>query len=85
MLGLDVYNGNQAQLSGFRNRARVTFPLLKRAAGGMRTFRLGDLVVADRQGIVRYLGKIEVSANRQRAQARERSDLAAQSSTDAEH
>ena len=68
MLGLDVYNGNQAQLSGFRNRARVTFPLLKRAAGGMRTFRLGDLVVADRQGIVRYLGKIEVSANRQRAQ-----------------
>lgn len=65
MLGLDVYNGSQSQLRGYRSRTGVSFPLLQRAAGGLRTFKLGDLIVADRDGTVRYLGKIEVPANRQ--------------------
>ena len=63
-----MYNGSQTQLSGFRSRARVSFPLLKRAAGGQRTFKLGDLIVADRKGIVRYLGKIERASHLKRAQ-----------------
>ncbi len=57
MLGLDVYNGSQTQLTGFRNSAGISFPLLQKA-GGAVSFHREDLIVVDPDGIVRFLGRV---------------------------
>lgn len=63
MLGPDVGNGNQAQLTQFRSTAHVTFPLLLTCADGpatadsnlLKSYNERDnYVVINKQGIIRY-------------------------------
>ena len=67
LLGLDVYNGSTSQLQGYRNTTRVSFPLLQKAANGT-SYGAGreDLVVIDRQGIVRSILNAAPTDNRKR-------------------
>jgi hypothetical protein len=58
VLGLDVWNGSQAQLTSFGNRTGVTFPLLLRAATGTNfgvssSGAIDVMMVVDQEGIVR--------------------------------
>ena len=49
MLGLDAWNGNQAQVDGFRRNGDITFPLLLNA-GGAAPARYENLVVVRPNG-----------------------------------
>ena len=51
MLGLDAWNGNQAQVDGFRRNGGITFPLLLNA-GGAAPARYENLVVVGPDGTV---------------------------------
>ena len=54
MLGVDLWNGSQSQLSAFRRVTGVDFPLLQRAGTGGIPWGLGveNIVVVDREGII---------------------------------
>lgn len=60
VLGVDLWNGNTAQVQSFKNQTGVTFPLLLlggAATGGNLTTLYGtydNYVVIDKQGVVRY-------------------------------
>ena len=68
MLGLDVYNGSQAQLESFRNRTGISFPMLQKAANGSLFFSREDLIVVGADGVVRYVGHVASASSRQSAQ-----------------
>jgi hypothetical protein len=61
VLGPDLYNGNSAQLTGFRDQTGATFPLLLNGASGAGNENLfipygqyDNYVVINKQGIIRY-------------------------------
>ncbi|MGA1195683.1 MAG: DUF1573 domain-containing protein [Candidatus Latescibacterota bacterium] len=68
MLGLDVYNGSRAQLTGFKTVARVTFPLLQQAADNTNSFSREDLIVVGQDGIIRFYGQVASASARKSAQ-----------------
>ena len=57
VLGLDIYNGSKAQLQAFQATTTITFPLLLEARDIKRTHGTHTLLVADREGIVRHIGR----------------------------
>ena len=65
MLGLDVWNGSQAQLANFATVTSVTFPLLRSASGtgGVSTRGAVDvMMIIDQEGIVRGVSGARTSA-----------------------
>jgi hypothetical protein len=68
MLGLDVYNGSRAQLTGFGATAQVTFPLLQMAADNTNSFSREDLLVVAPDGTIRFWGHIASATARKNAQ-----------------
>lgn len=68
VLGLDVYNGSNAQLGIFRKTTNVTFPLLLNAANGTPYgANREEMLVIDQEGIVRLRVNTLSSGARQRA------------------
>ncbi|MDE3000199.1 MAG: choice-of-anchor D domain-containing protein [Gemmatimonadota bacterium] len=57
VLGLDIYNGTQAQLQNFRSVSTITFPLLLQAGSIRGSHGTHTLLIADREGIVRHIGR----------------------------
>ncbi|MFT5366061.1 MAG: hypothetical protein ACI8V2_001003 [Candidatus Latescibacterota bacterium] len=68
MLGLDVYNGSRAQLTGFGATAQVTFPLLQMAADNTNSFSREDLLVVAPDGTIRFWGHVASATARKSAQ-----------------
>lgn len=61
-LGLDVYNGNSTQLTGFRVLTGITYPLCLNASSVGNAYGVvrDRAAVIDRSGIIRYLGSVPV-------------------------
>lgn len=68
MLGLDVYNGSRAQLTGFGATTQITFPLLQMAGGNTSDLNREDLIVVAPDGIVRFFGHVASGTARRDAQ-----------------
>ena len=67
VLGLDMWNGSQTQLTSFRTVTRVTFPLLLKAASGTdfgvrSTGSIDAMIVVDQKGVVRQFGNAATSS-----------------------
>ncbi len=58
-LGLDVWNGNEALVQSFKSSTNVSFPLLLNGGGVSKEYNTtyDRLVVIDKGGYIRFLGK----------------------------